>query len=41
VDEKTGVSETGETLWVVPVEPGDYRFMCDPHPSMNGRFTVT
>jgi hypothetical protein len=41
VDEKTGVGETGETLWVVTLEPGDYRYMCDPHPSMNGQFTVT
>jgi hypothetical protein len=41
VDEKTGVGGTGETLWVVTFEPGDYRFMCDPHPSMNGQFTVT
>jgi len=26
---------------VIDFEPGDYRFMCDPHPSMNGHFTVT
>jgi plastocyanin len=41
VSEKTGVTETGETTWVVTFEAGDYRFMCDPHPSMNGQFTVT
>jgi hypothetical protein len=41
VDEKTGVSQKGETTWVVTFEPGEYRFLCDPHPSMNGRFTVT
>lgn len=41
VDEATGVSETGETTWVVTLEPGDYRYLCDPHPSMNGRFTVS
>ncbi|UOY03375.1 cupredoxin domain-containing protein [Blastococcus sp. PRF04-17] len=41
VDEKTGVSEKGETTWVVTFEPGDYRYMCDPHPSMRGEFTVT
>ena len=41
VDEKTTPTEKVETVWVVTFEPGDYRFLCDPHPSMNGRFTVT
>jgi plastocyanin len=41
VDEKTGIREQGETTWVVTFEPGDYRYICDPHPSMNGLFTVT
>ena len=41
VDEKTAPTEKIETLWVVTFEAGDYRFMCDPHPSMNGRFTVS
>jgi plastocyanin len=41
VQEKTGVTEKGETLWVINFEPGEYRYMCDPHPSMNGQFTVT
>ena len=41
VQEKTGVTEKGETTWVVTFEPGEYRFMCDPHPSMNGHFTVS
>lgn len=41
VDEKTGPGEKVETLWVVTFEPGDYRYICDPHPSMNGRFTVS
>jgi len=40
VNEKTGVTEKGDTTWVVTFEPGDYRYMCDPHPSMNGQFTV-
>ena len=40
VEETTRVTETGETTWVVSFEPGEYRYMCDPHPSMNGRFTV-
>jgi plastocyanin len=41
VEEKTGATEKGETLWVVDLEPGDYRYLCDPHPSMNGDFTVS
>jgi hypothetical protein len=41
VDEKTGATEKIETIWVVTFEPGEYRFLCDPHPSMNGHFTVT
>jgi plastocyanin len=41
VDEKTGRTEKIETLWVVTFEPGEYRFLCDPHPSMNGHFTVS
>lgn len=41
VEEKTGVSEKIQTTWVVTFEPGEYRYMCDPHPSMNGQFTVT
>ncbi len=41
VDERTGATEKVETLWVVTFEPGEYRYICDPHPSMNGHFTVT
>jgi len=41
VDEKTGATEKIETVWVVDLKAGEYRFMCDPHPSMNGQFTVT
>jgi hypothetical protein len=40
VDEKTSPVEKIETTWVVDLEPGTYRYMCDPHPSMNGSFTV-
>lgn len=40
LDERTGVTETGTTTWGVTLAPGDYRYMCDPHPSMNGHFTV-
>ncbi|NEK59362.1 hypothetical protein GCU56_15990 [Geodermatophilus sabuli] len=41
VDEKTGEREKVETTWVVTLEAGEYRYLCDPHPSMNGSFTVT
>ena len=41
VDEKTSPTEKIETVWVVTFTPGNYRYMCDPHPSMNGAFTVT
>ncbi len=41
VEEKTGPTEKVETLWVVDLEPGEYRYICDPHPSMNGHFTVS
>jgi hypothetical protein len=41
VDEKTGATAKLETVWVVTFVPGEYRFLCDPHPSMNGHFTVT
>jgi hypothetical protein len=40
VEEKTGPTEKIETLWVVDFKPGEYRYICDPHPSMNGHFTV-
>ena len=41
VEENTHVTGTGETTWVITFKPGEYRFMCDPHPSMNGHFTVS
>lgn len=41
VDEKTSPTEKTEVTWVVDLEPGEYRYMCDPHPSMNGQFTVS
>jgi plastocyanin len=41
VDEKTGETEKSETVWVIDFPPGEYRYICDPHPSMNGQFTVT
>jgi hypothetical protein len=41
VDEKTGPTEKIETTWVVTFKPGEYRYLCDPHPSMQGHFTVS
>jgi hypothetical protein len=41
VDRRTGVVEKIDTTWVVTFEPGEYRYICDPHPSMNGHFTVS
>ncbi len=41
VNESTTVAEVADVTWSVTLEPGDYSFMCDPHPSMSGQFTVT
>jgi hypothetical protein len=41
VDEKTSVPAVEETTFDVTLTPGDYRFVCDPHPRMSGSFTVT
>lgn len=41
VDESTTVPETTTTQWRVTLEPGDYVYRCDPHPSMVGELTVT
>ena len=41
VDETTSVEEVTEVAWDVTLEPGDYTFICDPHPPMAGGFTVT
>ena len=41
VDVSTDVGEEGEKTFQVTLEPGEYRFVCDPHASsMNGTFTV-
>ena len=41
VDVSTDVGEEGEKTFQVTLEPGEYRFVCDPHASsMNGSFTV-
>ncbi|WP_298806016.1 hypothetical protein [uncultured Pseudokineococcus sp.] len=41
VDESTTVPETTTTQWRVSLQPGDYVYRCDPHPSMVGELTVT
>jgi hypothetical protein len=33
VDEKTSPTEKITTVWVITFEPGDYRYMCVPHPA--------
>ena len=41
VDVSTDVGEEGEQTFQVTLEPGEYRFVCDPHASsMTGMFTV-
>ena len=41
VDVSTDVSAEGEQSFEITLEPGEYRFQCDPHASsMNGSFTV-
>ena len=41
VDVSTDVSAEGEESFDVTLEPGEYKFQCDPHAStMNGTFTV-
>ena len=42
VDVSTEVGAEGEETFEVALEPGEYRFVCDPHAStMNGSFTVS
>lgn len=41
VDETTTVPEVTDVTVDVMLEPGDYTFICDPHPRMVGEFTVT
>lgn len=36
VDVGTGVSETGRQSFEVTFAAGEYRYVCDPHPSMTG-----
>ena len=41
VDDTTTVPEVTETTFDVALQPGQYTFICDPHPRMVGTFTVT
>ncbi|MEJ5913033.1 cupredoxin domain-containing protein [Pseudokineococcus sp. 1T1Z-3] len=41
VDEATSVPEVVTTTWDVTLVEGEYDYVCDPHPSMVGGFTVT
>jgi plastocyanin len=40
VDRATSVLATGDFTWAVTLADGYYRFLCDPHPTMHGDFTV-
>lgn len=40
VEETTTVPEVVDTTWTVTFEQGEYTFTCDPHPPMEGSFTV-
>jgi plastocyanin len=41
VDETTSVPEQEQATFEVTLEPGEYTYVCDPHPPMTGSFTVT
>ena len=36
VDTATDVEGTGKKTFQVTFQPGEYRYLCDPHPSMKG-----
>lgn len=40
VEERTGVETTGTVNWTVTFRDGNYRFHCDPHPTLGGEFVV-
>lgn len=40
VDEATSVPDVEEVTVDVTFEPGQYGYVCDPHPSMSGNFQV-
>ena len=41
VQQETSVEGRGTSTFQVTFKPGEYRFHCDPHPSMKGTITVT
>ena len=41
VDAGTDVRARGEMTFQISLQPGDYTFVCDPHPNMKGAVTVT
>lgn len=41
VEEQTSVSDVEEATFEVTLEPGEYEYLCDPHPSMSGTVQVT
>jgi len=41
VEEQTSVSDVEEATFEVTLEPGEYEYICDPHPSMSGTVQVT
>lgn len=41
VEESTSVTQAGTTTWSVTLRPGEHTYVCDPHPGMTARFTVT
>ena len=40
VDAATEVSAMGEETFQVTFQPGEYQYVCDPHPSMTGSLEV-
>lgn len=40
VDQATSVPEVEDATFAVTLRPGDYRFVCDPHPNMRGNVKV-
>ena len=41
VNETTTVPEIAETTFDITLEAGSYTYLCDPHPSMVGKLSVT
>lgn len=41
VEQSTTVPAVTDVTWNVALQPGQYRYVCDPHPQMSGTLTVT